>query len=135
MCHKMLMWVSNCSFIISMIHIWSCFLFLFCPSLFVPPELFLSTVLYTIVCTPSLFQLRMRLWVRERRGQRPQRVPPTPPWRRSSPRLKARTPERLSREPTPSQTSTNQMCLAESSQPLQLRVTFKQNTCSNSNHF
>lgn len=31
----MLMWVANRSFIIGMVHIWFCFLFLFCPMLFV----------------------------------------------------------------------------------------------------
>ena len=36
----MLMWVSNRSLIIGMVHIWFCFLFLFCPTLFVLFQIF-----------------------------------------------------------------------------------------------
>ena len=132
----MLMWVSNRSF--NIVHIWFCFLFLFRPRLFVPSSIFIHTVEhFTFVCTPSQFQRRMRrLLVRRRSGQRRlQRALPTPQWRRRpSPRPRVRTQGRPSRGLTLSLTSTSQMCLAESSPPRQLMVTFKQNTSPNQTH-
>ena len=129
----MLMWVSNRSLIIGMVHIWFCFLFFFCPTLFVLFQIFIQLGTFYFVCTPSLFQLKMIRLVRRRSGQRRVlRARPTPRWRtvRSSPRPRVRTPGRPSREPTRFLTSTSQMFLAESSLPRRLMVTFKQNPMS-----
>ena len=124
----MLMWVSNRSLIIGMVHIWFCFLFLFCPTLLFSSKFFIHRGTFYFVCTPSLFQPKMKRLVRRRSGQRRVlRARPTPRWRtvRSSPRPRVRTPGRPSREPTRFLTSTSQMFLAESSPPRRLMVTFK----------
>ena len=129
----MLMWVSNRSLIIGMVHIWFCFLFLFCPKLFVLFQIFIHRGTFYFVCTPSLFQPKMKRLVRRRSGQRRVlRARPTPRWRtaRSSPMPRVRTQGRLSRGHTRSLTSTSQMFLAESSPPHLLMVTFKQNPMS-----
>ena len=129
----MLMWVSNRSLIIGMVHIWFCFLFLFCPKLFVLfSKFFIHRGTFYFVCTPSLFQPKMKRLVRRRSGQRRVlRARPTPRWRtRSSPRPRVRTPGRPSRGPTLFLTSTSQMFLAESSPPRRQMVTFKQNPMS-----
>ena len=129
----MLMWVSNRSLIIGMVHIWFCFLFLFCPTLFVLfSKIFIHRGTFYFVCTPSLFQPKMKRLVRRRSGlRRVLRARPTPRWRtRSSPRPRVRTPGRPSRGPTLFLTSTSQMFLAESSPPRRQMVTFKQNPMS-----